>query len=119
MLCGGHCDQVAFKVQGNKFTTNFYTLTLGGCDVIFGVYWLKTLGPILWDFLQLTIVFKLEIRKLELQGLRPTNWTMEEAYGFHNSSNTEKRVVLQVIHQEEESKQFANVTSPQITHLLK
>lgn len=52
MLCEGRSNQVAFRVQGYDFTIVFYALTLGGCDVILGVYWLKTLGLILWDFMQ-------------------------------------------------------------------
>lgn len=71
MLCEGKCDQVEVKVQGHVFTTDFYALTLGGCDFILGVYWLKTLGLILWDFLQLTMAFELEGRQVELQGLHP------------------------------------------------
>ena len=27
-------------------------MPLGGCDVIFGSQWLRTLGPILWDLIQ-------------------------------------------------------------------
>lgn len=70
-LCEGRSDQVAFKVQEHNFTTNFYALILGDCNVILGVYWLKTLGPILWDFMHLTMTFELEGRKVELCGLHP------------------------------------------------
>lgn len=35
-----------------------HLLTLEGCDVVLGVDWLGTLGPILWDFINLAMKFK-------------------------------------------------------------
>ena len=36
---------------------DFFVLPLRGCDVVLGVQWLITLGPILWDFQHLTMQF--------------------------------------------------------------
>lgn len=71
MFCDGKCDKVIVRVQGYTFTIGFYTLTLGGCDVILGVNWLKELGPILWDFCQLIMAFEMEGKKVKLRGLHP------------------------------------------------
>lgn len=35
------------------FNVSFHLLPLGGCDVVLGVKWLRTLGPIVWDFMQM------------------------------------------------------------------
>lgn len=36
----GKCTSVPFKVQGNTILTDFYVISLGGCDVVLGVAWL-------------------------------------------------------------------------------
>lgn len=40
----GCCHSVPFRLQGHSIVTNFYLLTLGGCDIVLGVEWLRTLG---------------------------------------------------------------------------
>jgi hypothetical protein len=47
-------------------------LTLGGCDIVLGVQWLSTLGPILWDFVKLHMEFNLLDFRHVLQGITPT-----------------------------------------------
>lgn len=86
IFCEGRCDQVALRVQGHTFTTEFYALTLGGCDIILGVYWLKDLGPILWGFCQLTMAFVSEGKEMQLRRLHSKEWIVEDAKGFHISS---------------------------------
>jgi hypothetical protein len=55
----GKCIYVS--VQGNIFCSEFFVLTLvGGCDVVLGVQWLRTLGPIIWDFFEVKNVLFLE-----------------------------------------------------------
>lgn len=45
------------RIQDFNFVSDLYVITLGGCDVVLGVQWLKTLGPILWDFDKLYMQF--------------------------------------------------------------
>jgi hypothetical protein len=45
-----------------------YTLPPEGFDVILGVQWLKSLGPIVWDFAALTMAFLRQGCSLRLQG---------------------------------------------------
>jgi hypothetical protein len=37
MLSEGKCTYVCLKLQGNTFCSEFFVLTLGGCDVVLGV----------------------------------------------------------------------------------
>lgn len=53
----GQCKKVPIKLQGTHFDPSFYLLKLGGCDIVMGVSWLQTLGPIVWDFSKLTMKF--------------------------------------------------------------
>jgi hypothetical protein len=35
-----------------------FDIDMGGCDIFLGVEWLRTLGPILMDFKELTMQFQ-------------------------------------------------------------
>jgi hypothetical protein len=53
----GVCKDTTVDIQGENFVMDCYTLPLKGFDVIIGVQWLKSLGPIVWDFATLTMAF--------------------------------------------------------------
>jgi hypothetical protein len=53
----GRCKAVEVKLQGLVFQTDFFILPLAGCDAVLGIQWLRTLGPILWDFTALRTAF--------------------------------------------------------------
>jgi hypothetical protein len=42
---------------------------MGGCDIVLGVEWLHTLGPILMDFKDLTMQFQQEVQQYKFQGI--------------------------------------------------
>lgn len=48
------CKAFSSKMQGQKFSIEVKILPIGGCDMVLGVQWLTTLGPILWDFRNLS-----------------------------------------------------------------
>ncbi|KAF5470911.1 hypothetical protein F2P56_011397 [Juglans regia] len=53
----GKCCNVPLLIQGTTFLSDLLTLKLGGCDIVLGVQWLLSLGPILWDFGKLSMQF--------------------------------------------------------------
>lgn len=69
LLSRGRCENTMVKIQGNNFPVSFHVLTLGGCDVVLGVQWLRTLGPIIWDFLKMTMELQMMGTRIILQGL--------------------------------------------------
>jgi hypothetical protein len=79
------CNSVSLKVQGMTITADFYLLPFGGCDIVLGVEWLKTLGPILWDFSLLTMQYSQGSNKIILHGLTPTGLTIEDGDHFLRS----------------------------------
>jgi hypothetical protein len=62
------CKNTSVDIQGEIFKIDCYTLPLEGFDVILGVHWLKSLGPIIWDFAALSMAFLRQGRSVRLQG---------------------------------------------------
>lgn len=58
-------------IQGNNFLTDTYVSTFASCDMVLGIFWLRTLGQILWNFSELTLKYSLQGRKVRLQGMNP------------------------------------------------
>jgi hypothetical protein len=46
-----------------------FSIDMGGCDIVLGIEWLHTLGPILMDFKDLIMQFELEGQQYNFQGI--------------------------------------------------
>jgi hypothetical protein len=53
----GVCLGTDMDIIGECFSINMYVLPLDGFDIVLGVQWLRTLGPIMWNFSDLTMSF--------------------------------------------------------------
>jgi hypothetical protein len=60
--------EVEVKLQGIVVKKDLFILPLAGCDAVLGIQWLRTLGPILWDFSALTMQFTWNGSPCVLQG---------------------------------------------------
>ncbi|CAJ2661673.1 uncharacterized protein LOC123886206 [Trifolium pratense] len=69
--CNSQCANVSFNIQGNKFVADFFLLPLGGAEVVLGVPWLVSLGPILMDYTKLQMQFTYLGRPIELKADAP------------------------------------------------
>jgi hypothetical protein len=47
---GGVCHATYINIGLEHFSTDLYILPLDGFNIVLGIQWLRTLGPILWDF---------------------------------------------------------------------
>ena len=61
--CKGKCRNVCISIGDYTLRSNMFVMPLGGCDVILGTQWLHTLGPILWDFIELWMLFYVNGKK--------------------------------------------------------
>jgi hypothetical protein len=50
MKCGGHCENVCLQIGDYSLKSHMFSIEMGGCDIVLGVEWLHTLGPITMDF---------------------------------------------------------------------
>ena len=58
MKCGGHCESVRLQIGNYHLKSHMFSIEMGGCEIVLGVEWLHTLGPILMDFKELTMQFQ-------------------------------------------------------------
>lgn len=63
-------NNVAILIQGWAFFVDFHVLPLRGANLVLGVQWLKSLGPILMDYNDLTMKFLHADIVVELRGDR-------------------------------------------------
>ena len=51
-MWGGH-ENVRFQLGDYHLKTHMVTIYMGGCDMVLGVEWIQSLGPITIDFKEL------------------------------------------------------------------
>ena len=57
VACRGLARDVAVRIAEEHFTVDCYAIPLDCYDVVLGTSYLRTLGPILWDFDDLCMAF--------------------------------------------------------------
>jgi hypothetical protein len=67
MKCGGHCENVCLQIGDYHLKSHMFAIDMGGCDIVLGADWLRTLGPILIDFKYLTMQFDQEGHQYKFQ----------------------------------------------------
>jgi hypothetical protein len=58
MNCGGRCENVILQIGDYHLKYHMFSIDMGGCDIVLGAEWLRTLGPIIMDFKELTMQFE-------------------------------------------------------------
>jgi hypothetical protein len=54
----GCCTNLKISIANDDFIVDCYGLSLGSFEMVLGVQWLESLGPILWDFKNRTMSFE-------------------------------------------------------------
>jgi hypothetical protein len=57
MKCGGCCENVRLQIDDYHLKSHMFAIDMGGCDIVLGADWIRTLGPILMDLKDLTMQF--------------------------------------------------------------
>jgi hypothetical protein len=57
MKCGGWYENVHLQIGQYHMKSHMFFINMGGCDIVLGVVWIRTLGPILMEFKELTMQF--------------------------------------------------------------
>jgi hypothetical protein len=69
MKCGGRCENVCLQIGDYHLKSHMFAIDMGSCDIVLGADWLRTLGPILMDFKELTMQFDQEGHQYKFQGI--------------------------------------------------
>jgi hypothetical protein len=69
MKCGGHCENVHLQIGHYHLKSHMFSIDMGGCEIVLGVEWFHTLGPILMVFKELTMKFQQDGKRYQFQGL--------------------------------------------------
>jgi hypothetical protein len=69
MKCGGRCENVRLQIGQYNMKSHMFAIDMGGCDIVLGAEWLRTLGPILMDIKELTMQFNQEGQQYKFQGI--------------------------------------------------
>jgi hypothetical protein len=67
--CQGVARNVALAIGTEEFSIDCFGINLGEFDLILGVEFLRTLGPILWDFEDLCMAFTRGGRRILWKGM--------------------------------------------------
>jgi hypothetical protein len=67
MKCGGHCENVRLQIGEYHMKYHMFSIDMGSCDIVLGAKWIRTLGPILMEFKELTMQFDQEGQKYKFQ----------------------------------------------------
>ena len=78
----GVCSNVKVATKGQVFVVDLNALALGDCELVLGTQWLRTLGLIQWDFLEMSMVFSHCNSMVKLVGLQPSSLTIHEGTQF-------------------------------------
>ncbi|KAJ8772223.1 hypothetical protein K2173_027400 [Erythroxylum novogranatense] len=65
----GICKGAPIELGSSIFTVDLFVLQLKGFDLVLGVNWLATLGPILWDFYLMWMSFFVNGKQVDLKGI--------------------------------------------------
>ena len=87
VVCRGLARDVAICIAGSFFTVDCYTIPLDCYDMVLGVSFLRTLGPILWDFDDLCMTFWHHGQRLLWKGIGSTRWDIQPTGRLHSISS--------------------------------
>jgi hypothetical protein len=69
MKCGGSCENVHLQIGYYHLKYHMFSIDMGGCHIVLGAECLRTLGPILMDFKELTMQLDQEGQQYKFQGI--------------------------------------------------
>lgn len=68
LKCDSMIKGFTWRMQGVEFEADVLLLPLSGSDLVLGIQWFTLLGPVLWDFRNLTMQYTYKGTKVELRG---------------------------------------------------
>jgi hypothetical protein len=70
MKCGGDSENVKLQMGDYHMKNHMFSIAMGGCDIVLGMEWIRTMGPIIMDYQELYMSFTQEAHPYTLMGLQ-------------------------------------------------
>ena len=83
VACRGLARDVGVRIANEMFTIDCYSIPIDSYDMVLGVTFLRTLGPILWDFDDLCMAFSREGRRVFWRGIGSTRHDVQSTQRLH------------------------------------
>lgn len=77
VACSGLATNIAIRIADEVFTVDCYSIPLDGYDMVLGIKFLRTLGPILWDFDNLCLAFTRAGHRVFWRGISSTRYDVQ------------------------------------------
>ena len=77
VACRGLAHDVGIRIADEVFSVDCYTIPMDKWDMVLGVNFLRTLGPILWDFDDLCMAFTRRGKRVFWRGIGSTRWDVQ------------------------------------------
>ena len=97
VACRGLARDVGIRIAEEIFSVDCYTIPLDRWDMVLGVNFLRTLGPILWDFDDLCMEFTRAGQRVFWRGIGSTRDDVQSTrrlHAIHNASRTNGTALL-------------------------
>jgi hypothetical protein len=94
MKCAGHYENVPLQIGRYHLKSHIFSIEMDGSDIVLGVKWIRTLGPITMDFKDLTVEFQPEGQPYKLEGITTHS---PEIINSHRMENLLKKVHFGII----------------------
>lgn len=110
--CTGACSQVPVILISAQFSIHFFVLPISGANIVLGVQWLKTLGPIVTDYAKLNMQFEWQGNTINLQGIHAHSISQISSHHLkrmHSTKSTTKFYHLEIILLD--NKDFTNLST--------
>ena len=104
MKCGGRCENVCLQIGDYHLKSHMFAIDMGGCDIVLGADWLRTLGPILMDFKELTMQFDQEGHQYKFQGITVGSPEIISSHHMENLLKKNYSGVIAQLHAIQETK---------------
>lgn len=100
--CNHVCKNFSWGMDSREFKTEVMLISLGSCDMVLGIQWLSTLGPIYRDFKQLKMEFIYNDIPVSLKGVPSQKLkVLEGKPSVKLISNASQLCMIQVVQKQE------------------
>ncbi|GAU26218.1 hypothetical protein TSUD_354400 [Trifolium subterraneum] len=120
LQCTTFCPQTPLLLGSHKFTVDLFVLPISGAELVLGIQWLKTLGPIITDYDKLTMSFCKEGQQVHLEGVpkvSPEEANIHQLQRLVSTNVIDTFFHLQLLHPDSISPVHSH-TDPRVHELL-